>query len=133
MNFFDKKIWFLGHIVTSNGISMDSKKLRAIKNFPAPRNHKEMQSFKGFWNFHCTFVDHSLTLWKRGLLGVLARTKRKCLKISKNCSPNDIYLISVSIEICICRRTPANLGLMLSFFSSFSKESVTPYILLIGH
>ena len=43
--FFQKQVVFLGHLVTSEGISPCIDKVGAIKNFPVPRNPKEVASF----------------------------------------------------------------------------------------
>lgn len=56
--FLRKKIKFLGHIVTLLGMSMDPSKLQAIRDFPQPRNKKELQSFIGFCNFYRKFSCH---------------------------------------------------------------------------
>lgn len=41
------KVIFLGHVVDKNGISADPEKIKAIREFPAPRNRKEVKSFLG--------------------------------------------------------------------------------------
>lgn len=56
--FLRQKIKFLGHIVTPYGTTMDPNKLRAIHEFSAPRNKKELQAFIGFCNFYRKFADH---------------------------------------------------------------------------
>ena len=48
---------FLGSIITTNGIQMDNKKVKAIKKWPEPRNLKEVQAFLGFANFYQRFIQ----------------------------------------------------------------------------
>lgn len=60
--FLRHKIKFLGHIVTPLGMSMDPSKLQAIREFPQPRNKKELQSFIGFCNFYRKFSSHHATI-----------------------------------------------------------------------
>lgn len=49
-SFFDRESSFLGHIVSSNGITADPGKISAIVNWPPPRNVSEMRSFLGLAN-----------------------------------------------------------------------------------
>lgn len=56
--FLRQKIEFLGHIVTPLGISINPSKLTAIRDFPEPRNKKDLQSFIGFVNFYRKFANH---------------------------------------------------------------------------
>ena len=49
---------YLGVIISPEGVSMDESKVQAITSWPAPRNVKELQSFLGFANFYCRFIDN---------------------------------------------------------------------------
>lgn len=60
--FLRQRIKFLGHIVTPYGMSMDPAKLQAIREFPQPRNKKELQSFIGFCNFYRKFSCHHASI-----------------------------------------------------------------------
>ncbi|VVC38660.1 Reverse transcriptase domain, partial [Cinara cedri] len=51
-HFLKAQIKFLGHFVSSSGTIMDPDKIIALKNFPEPRNRKDLQSFFGFCNFY---------------------------------------------------------------------------------
>jgi len=71
--FLRQQIKFLGHIISPLGISMDPEKLRAIQEFPRPRNKKELQSFVGFVNFyrkfacnHASIISPLIELMKKG-------------------------------------------------------------------
>ena len=50
--FHVKTVKFLGSIITTNGIQMDNKKVKAIREWLEPRNLKEVQAFLGFTNFY---------------------------------------------------------------------------------
>jgi hypothetical protein len=53
---------YLGLVISPRGISMEEKKVQAIKEWPTPQNVKQIQSFLGFANFlHC-FVPNYSTL-----------------------------------------------------------------------
>ena len=45
----------MGSIVTSTGIQMDPLKIRAIENWPLPKDAKALQRFLGAANFHREF------------------------------------------------------------------------------
>jgi hypothetical protein len=49
---------FLGYIVSSSGISMDPSKVKAVTEWPSPKNVKGVQSFLGFANFYRRFIEN---------------------------------------------------------------------------
>lgn len=51
-----KKVEFLGYILSAEGISPVPEKVAAIKDWPIPKNVKEVQSFLGLANFYRRFV-----------------------------------------------------------------------------
>lgn len=55
--FFKSEARFLGHIISNQGVKMDKSKIETVKNFKAPNNKKELQSFLGFINFYRRFID----------------------------------------------------------------------------
>ncbi|MGF1973904.1 hypothetical protein ACQUI1_14480, partial [Staphylococcus aureus] len=56
---FDKSsVEYLGYIVSSEGISMNPKKLSTILEWPVPQSVKDVQSFLGFTNFYRRFIAH---------------------------------------------------------------------------
>ena len=55
-HFFQKKIKFLGHIVTEQGILPDPDKLKAISLLKAPTNVTLLQSFLGLVSYYRKFV-----------------------------------------------------------------------------
>ena len=54
--FFRTSLKFLGHIVSSAGIAVDSEKIKAVQDFPVPRNIKELQRFLGMTGWYHRFV-----------------------------------------------------------------------------
>ena len=55
--FHMKIVKFLGSIITTNGIQMDNEKVKAIREWPEPKNLKEVQAFLGFANFYRRFIQ----------------------------------------------------------------------------
>jgi hypothetical protein len=42
-SFYQKKIQYLGHIISKDGIAVDPKKIEAIREWPAPKNVIEVR------------------------------------------------------------------------------------------
>jgi len=55
-DFLRKETEFLGHIVTQEGIKPNPDKIAAIKNFPCPKNKKEIKSFLGLLGYYRKFI-----------------------------------------------------------------------------
>ena len=49
---------YLGHIVSDAGISPDPAKIDVVRNWPAPANIKQLQSFLGMANYYNRFIEH---------------------------------------------------------------------------
>ena len=54
--FSKKKIKFLGHLVSEEGVEVDPEKVEAIRKFPAPKNITELQRFNGMTNQLAKFI-----------------------------------------------------------------------------
>lgn len=50
------EIDFLGHRLTAEGATPLDGHVKAVKNFPHPRNLQELQRFLGMLNFFCRFM-----------------------------------------------------------------------------
>lgn len=55
--FFQTEVIFLGHKCTSAGILPDDSKLKAVKNFPTPKNKDEVKRFVAFANYYRKFIQ----------------------------------------------------------------------------
>ena len=55
--FHVKTVKFLGSIITTDGIQMVKEKIKAIRQWPEPRNLKEVQAFLKFANFYQRFIQ----------------------------------------------------------------------------
>jgi hypothetical protein len=56
--FFRTEVNFLGHIISADGVKTDPDKTAAIREWPQPKDIKELQSFLGLCNFYRRFVQH---------------------------------------------------------------------------
>ncbi len=55
---FDQRtVKFLGLMISHDSIKMDKAKVRAILDWPRPKNKRELQQFLGFVNFYRRFVQ----------------------------------------------------------------------------
>ena len=52
-HWFQQQLKFLGHIISSDGVSADPAKVSAILNWEYPRNAKGLQQFLGLCNYFC--------------------------------------------------------------------------------
>ena len=50
------QVTFLGHVISSHGISPDPAKVEGVKNWPVPSTLHEIRGFLGFVNFYRKFI-----------------------------------------------------------------------------
>jgi hypothetical protein len=56
-SFFQKEIHYLGHIISGEGISVDPEKVKAIMEWPVPKNSHEVRSFMQLAGYYRRFVE----------------------------------------------------------------------------
>src|ERR1043166_31490 len=54
--FLQRKIKFLGHEISQEGISTDLEKIEAMQNLPTPKNLRDVQSVLGLFQYYRNFV-----------------------------------------------------------------------------
>jgi len=55
--FHREEVDFLGFVIGRHGIQMDSKKIRAVKEWPTPIDVKDIQAFIGFVQYNRKFIE----------------------------------------------------------------------------
>ena len=51
-DFYKPHIKYLGHIISETGIAVDSKKIKAIKDWPSPTSVNDIRSFLGLAEYY---------------------------------------------------------------------------------
>lgn len=54
--FLRKEVGYLGHIISDKGVKPDPAKIRAVKEFPTPRNAKNIKQFLGLAGYYRRFI-----------------------------------------------------------------------------
>jgi hypothetical protein len=49
---------FLGYIVSEKGIQIDDHRIKSIKDYPQPKNKKEVKQFLGLASYYRKFLPH---------------------------------------------------------------------------
>ena len=55
---FQTEVKFLGKMVSKDGIAVDPEKVKVVKDWPEPKNTKEVKSFLGFVNYHREHIEN---------------------------------------------------------------------------
>ncbi len=55
--FFKREVQYLGHVISSEGVSTDPGKIEAVSQWPCPTSVAELRSFLGFVSYYRRFVE----------------------------------------------------------------------------
>jgi transposase InsO family protein len=80
-----KTVDYLGHTISAEGVSCQTDKTEAVRNWPVPKTTKELRSFLGFASYYRRFVKGFSKI--AGVLHHLAnmqQSKRKPLDLAKH-------------------------------------------------
>ncbi|XP_075103947.1 uncharacterized protein LOC142178428 [Nicotiana tabacum] len=55
--FWLKSVAFLGHVISGEGVKVDSKKIEAVNNWPRPTSISDIRSFLGLAGYYRRFVE----------------------------------------------------------------------------
>ena len=56
-DFYKDKIQYLGHVISKDGIAVDLDKIKAIINWPVPRDVSDVRSFMGITGYYRNFIE----------------------------------------------------------------------------
>lgn len=51
------QIHYLGHVITAHGVSPDPDKIRAVRDFPIPKNKTDVRAFLGLTGYYRKFIE----------------------------------------------------------------------------
>eukprot|EP00042_Codosiga_hollandica_P025425 m.113500 g.113500 ORF g.113500 m.113500 type:complete len:1292 (+) comp51865_c0_seq4:40-3915(+) len=88
-------VTFLGHVVSADGVRPCAEKLRALKEFPAPTDKKDLQAFLGLIGFYRRFVP-SFAQHARPLFDLLKKDAE--FVWSKECSAAQTTLLAALMK-----------------------------------
>jgi hypothetical protein len=54
---FQRRVEFLGHVVSSAGIEMQAEKVAVVRDWPVPQNLREVRSFLGLCSYYRKFIS----------------------------------------------------------------------------
>lgn len=57
-HFAHREVKYLGYIVSKQGIKPDADKVKAVANYPVPKNVKELKQFLDLSNYYRRFIQN---------------------------------------------------------------------------
>ena len=113
--FAQKSVEYLGVIVGTNGVGMDSVKLNGLLDWPTPRSVTEVRSFLGFGNFYKPFIaDYAKTarplhdLTKKGVKFEWTDRHQQAFQTLKNCFASNPVLATINYDKPFTMQTDAS-------------------------
>jgi hypothetical protein len=73
--FAAREVAYLGHVVSTSGVSPDTNKVKAIKTFPLPRNVRDVRAFLGVAGYYRSFIKDFAAMSKPPTLLMRKDTK----------------------------------------------------------
>jgi hypothetical protein len=70
-SFAQRKVEYLDHVISEQGVSTDPMKIAAIANLPSPKNVKQLRSFLGLAGYYRKFIRN---------FGVICKSLTELLK-----------------------------------------------------
>jgi hypothetical protein len=55
-DFFQKKVHYLGHVISEKGVVVDPDKIKSIMDFPTPKDVTDIRSFMGLAGYYMRFI-----------------------------------------------------------------------------
>ncbi|KAA0039194.1 pol protein [Cucumis melo var. makuwa] len=102
--FWLKKVSFLGHVVSSEGVSVDPAKIEAVTNWPRPSTVSEIRSFlglAGYYRSNASKKGLGCVLMQQGK--VVAYASRQLKSHEQNYPTHDLELAAVVFALKIWR------------------------------
>lgn len=60
--FFQREVSFLGHIVSERGVAVQQHKVKAVNEWPLPRNKRDVRAFLGLTGYYRKFIPEYSTI-----------------------------------------------------------------------
>lgn len=56
-NLFAKRVQYLGHVISAEGVRVDPAKVKVVREWPVPQNQTEVRSFVGLASYYLRFIQ----------------------------------------------------------------------------